>query len=114
TPADKASIAQDLRQQLLRVPSDDLEGQMEALRYFRHAQGLRVAACEVTGALPLMKASDNLTWLAEAILDHVLALAWEWMVARHGRPGRAPDAPEPGLLVVGYGKLGGIELGHGS
>ena len=114
TPADKASIAQDLRQQLLRVPSDDLEGQMEALRYFRRAQGLRVAACEVTGALPLMKASDNLTWLAEAILDHVLALAWEWMVARHGRPGRAPDAPEPGLLVVGYGKLGGIELGHGS
>src|SRR5690606_16457612 len=84
------------------------------LRYFRRAQGLRVAACEVTGALPLMKASDNLTWLAEAILDHVLALAWEWMVARHGRPGRAPDAPEPGLLVVGYGKLGGIELGHGS
>lgn len=115
TPADKASLAQDLRQQVLRIDSQDLEAQMEALRYFRLAQGLRVAACEVDEVLPLMKASDNLTWLAEVILDHVLALSWEWMVSRHGHPGKdSADAVEPGILVLGYGKLGGIELGHGS
>ncbi len=114
TPADRASIAQDLRQQVMRIPADDLESQMEALRYFRRAHGLRVAACEVTGALPLMKVSDNLTWLAEVIVEHVLALAWEWMLSRHGRPGREEGSLEPGLLVVGYGKLGGIELSHGS
>lgn len=125
TPADKASLAQDLRQQVLRVDPQDLEAQMEALRYFHLAHGLRVAACEVDEVLPLMKASDNLTWLAEVILDHVLALSWEWMVSRHGHPGKdypgkdspdkdSVDAAEPGILVIGYGKLGGIELGHGS
>ncbi|MGD9659930.1 MAG: bifunctional [glutamate--ammonia ligase]-adenylyl-L-tyrosine phosphorylase/[glutamate--ammonia-ligase] adenylyltransferase [Porticoccaceae bacterium] len=115
TPADKQSISQELRQLMLRIPTDDLEAQMEALRYFRRAQGLRIAACEVEGALPLMKVSDNLTWLAEVILEQVLAMAWEWMIARHGHPGKADAAdPDPGLLVVGYGKLGGIELGHGS
>ncbi|MFA5631238.1 MAG: bifunctional [glutamate--ammonia ligase]-adenylyl-L-tyrosine phosphorylase/[glutamate--ammonia-ligase] adenylyltransferase [Porticoccaceae bacterium] len=115
TPADKQSIAQDLQQVLLRLPVDDLDAQMEALRHFRRAQSLRIAACEMAGALPLMKVSDNLTWLAEVILDQVLAMAQEWMVARHGYPGRADDAaPAPGLLIVGYGKLGGLELGHGS
>jgi len=115
TPQDKHSISQDLRQHLLRIPGEDLEAQMEALRYFRRAQALRIAACEVSGALPLMKVSDNLTWLAEAVLEQVQAIAWGWMVARHGRPGRGdPAQADPGLLVVGYGKLGGIELGHGS
>ena len=41
---------------------------MEALRYFKLAHGLRCAASEVTGALPLMKVSDYLSFLAEAIL----------------------------------------------
>ena len=115
TPADRDSMAQDLRQQVLRLSPDDLEAQMEVLRYFRRAHALRITACEVDGALPLMKVSDNLTWLAEVILEHVLNLAWDWMIERHGRPGRASETdPDPGLLVLGYGKLGGIELGHGS
>jgi glutamate-ammonia-ligase adenylyltransferase len=113
-PPDKATLRDELRQQVLRVGWDDLEGQMETLRYFRMAHGLRVAASEVTDVLPLMKVSDYLTWLAEVILEHVLTLAWQQMKARHGNPGRVEGAPEPEFIVVGYGKLGGIELGHGS
>jgi len=114
TPLDKEAIAQDLRQQLLRIPEEDLEAQMEVLRYFRRAHALRIAACEVEGALPLMKVSDNLTWLAEVIVEQVLNMAWQWMTERHGRPGVGSNGQEPGLLVIGYGKMGGIELGHGS
>ena len=106
-------LEDELRQQLLRVPGDDLEAQMEVLRYFKRSHSLHVAACEVTEILPLMKVSDYLTWLAEAILSHVLEIAWDQMVERHGRPG-SDDGVEPGFLIVGYGKLGGIELGHGS
>lgn len=113
TPPEREIIADDLRQQMLRIPADDLEAQMDALRYFRRAHALRVAACEIVGALPLMKVSDYLTWLAEAILSHVLDLAWQQMTLRHGQPlssaGETPD-----FLIVGYGKLGGLELGHGS
>src|SRR5690606_18113770 len=76
---------------------------------------LRVAASEFAGTLPLMKVSDYLTWLAEAILDQVLALAWRDTVARHGMPKRIDGSDcDPDFVIVGYGKVGGIELGHGS
>lgn len=117
-PPDRQQLADALRQQMLRVPEDDLEAQMEALRHFRLAQGLQVAACEVMGVLPLMKVSDHLTWLAEVLLEEVLKLAWQQLVSKHGLPAlagveRSAAAPA-GFLIVGYGKLGGIELAHGS
>lgn len=111
----RSELEDELRQQLLRVPEDDLEAQMEVLRYFQRSHSLHVAACEVEDILPLMKVSDYLTWLAEAILNHVLEIAWEQMVGRYGHPGRESESGDkPGFLILGYGKLGGIELGHGS
>ncbi|BFM21935.1 bifunctional [glutamate--ammonia ligase]-adenylyl-L-tyrosine phosphorylase/[glutamate--ammonia-ligase] adenylyltransferase [Gilvimarinus japonicus] len=115
-PPGKDELRDEMRREVLRMSWDDLEGHMESLRYFRSAHALRVAASEVTGALPLMKVSDYLTYIAEVILEHVLALAWENMVARYGFPCRkdGSEEREPNLIIVGYGKLGGIELGHGS
>ena len=108
-------LAAELHERLVRIPEDDLEQQMEALRHFKLAHRLRVAASEITGSLPLMRVSDYLTWLAEAILEQVLALAWRHTVARHGTPTRPDGSPcDPGFIIVGYGKVGGIELGHGS
>ncbi|SDU28971.1 glutamate-ammonia-ligase adenylyltransferase [Pseudomonas pohangensis] len=108
-------LAAELRERLARIPEDDLEQEMEALRHFKLAHRLRVAASEIAGSLPLMKVSDYLTWLAEAILEQVLALAWRQMVARHGTPRRVDGSLcNPDFIVVGYGKVGGIELGHGS
>jgi glutamate-ammonia-ligase adenylyltransferase len=114
-PPQALELGAELRERLTRIPEDDLEQQMEALRHFKLAHRLRVAASEITGSLPLMKVSDYLTWLAEAILEQVLALAWRHTVARHGSP-RRPDGTlcDPGFVIVGYGKVGGIELGHGS
>ncbi|MGQ7959684.1 bifunctional [glutamate--ammonia ligase]-adenylyl-L-tyrosine phosphorylase/[glutamate--ammonia-ligase] adenylyltransferase [Pseudomonas sp. SP16.1] len=108
-------LAAELRERLIRIPEDDLEQQMEALRHFKLAHSLRVAASEIAGTLPLMKVSDYLTWLAEAILDQVLALAWQHTVQRHGRPRRADGSfCDPDFIIVGYGKVGGLEFGHGS
>lgn len=115
SPPCKEDIAADLRQVLVRLPEDDLEAQMEALRIFKKGQVLRVAASDITGSLSLMKVSDYLTWLAEAVLEEVLNLAWRYLTARHGRPLGLDGRPcDPGFIVVGYGKLGGIELGYGS
>ncbi|MQT33582.1 bifunctional [glutamate--ammonia ligase]-adenylyl-L-tyrosine phosphorylase/[glutamate--ammonia-ligase] adenylyltransferase [Pseudomonas helleri] len=108
-------LAAELCERLTRIPEDDLEQQMEALRNFKLAHRLRVAASEIAGSLPLMKVSDYLTWLAEAILEQVLALAWRQTVAKYGTPQRADGSLcDPGFIIVGYGKVGGIELGHGS
>ena len=115
SPPKAPELAAELRERLTRIPEDDLEQQMEALRHFKLAHSLRVAASEIAGSLPLMKVSDYLTWLAEAILNQVLALAWRQTVARHGRPQRSDGSPcDPGFIIVGYGKMGGLELGHGS
>lgn len=114
-PPARAELDDELRQQMLRIPEDDLEMQMEALRTFKQAHLLRVAASEITDRLPLMKVSDYLTWLAEAILNEVLRLAWAQLVDKHGRPAREDGQPcEPDFVILGYGKLGGIELSYNS
>jgi glutamate-ammonia-ligase adenylyltransferase len=115
SPPHAPELAAELRERLTRIPEDDLEQQMEALRHFKLAHRLRVAASEIAGSLPLMKVSDYLTWLAEAILAQVLALAWQQMTSKYGSPQRADGSLcTLDFIIVGYGKVGGLELGHGS
>jgi len=114
-PPAKAEIQDDLRQQMLRIPYEDLEEQMESLRHFKKAHLLRLAASELKGTLPLMKVSDYLTWLAEVVLEHVVDVAFANLVSRHGYPRRADGSVcETDFAIIGYGKLGGIELGYTS
>ena len=111
----QVELAQELRQHMLRIEPTDLEAQMEGLRYFRWAQALKIAACEVTGVLPLMRVSDCLTYLAEVIIDYAYNLAKDEMISKHGS--LAGDGQNPASLpfvIVAYGKLGGLELAHGS
>ncbi|QFU74210.1 bifunctional [glutamate--ammonia ligase]-adenylyl-L-tyrosine phosphorylase/[glutamate--ammonia-ligase] adenylyltransferase [Halioglobus maricola] len=109
---DKDELQNQLQQQVARLNADDLEAQMNALRYFKAAQVLRVAASELSGRLPVMKVSDNLTWIAEVILEHVIAVAWADLSHKYGEPKRESDGY--GFAIYGYGKLGGLELGYGS
>ena len=104
----------ELYQYLLRVPTDDEEQQVEALRQFKQMQLLHIAAADVAQLLPTMKVSDHLTYLAEAMLDFVVQIAWNQLVKRYGRPDYLTDDTHKGLVVIGYGKLGGLELGYGS
>ncbi|WP_404368146.1 bifunctional [glutamate--ammonia ligase]-adenylyl-L-tyrosine phosphorylase/[glutamate--ammonia-ligase] adenylyltransferase [Marinobacter sp.] len=114
-PPARAELQDDLRQQMLRIPLEDLEEQMESLRHFKKAHILRVAASELRGTLPLMKVSDYLTWIAEVVLDHVVTVAFSNLVSRHGYPRRADGSVcDTDFAVIGYGKLGGIELGYTS
>jgi glutamate-ammonia-ligase adenylyltransferase len=112
TAIDKSEMRNELRQQVARLAEDDLEAQMDALRYFKASHVLRVAASEIQGELPLMQVSDKLTWIAEVILEQVLVVAWADLIAKFGAPRR--DGTGVGFAVFGYGKLGGIELGYSS
>jgi [glutamine synthetase] adenylyltransferase / [glutamine synthetase]-adenylyl-L-tyrosine phosphorylase len=112
TAPDKALLSDELRQQVARLAVDDVEAQMDALRYFKASHVLRVAASELAGRLPVMQVSDKLTWIAEVLLEQVLAVAWADLTKKYGQPGR--DGNGLGFVVFGYGKLGGIELGYGS
>ena len=112
TAPDKGLLQDELRQQVARLAPDDLEAQMDALRYFKASHVLRVAASELSGRLPVMQVSDKLTWIAEVILEQVLAVAWADLTKKYGEPARSSDGY--GFAVFAYGKLGGIELGYGS
>lgn len=100
---------------LLRLPEHeaDLEAQMDALRQARQVLQLKVAAADISGALSLMKVSDHLSYLAEAIITKVVHLAWYQLVDKHGAPPNT-SADNMGFAVLAYGKLGGLELGYGS
>ncbi len=115
-PLDRQSLVAEIVQMLERVPGNDLEAQMEALRLFRQTNVLRVAAADVAGVYPLMVVSDHLTEIATVSLQQVLGLAWRHVAAKFGNPRLRVDGAEraAGFIVVAYGKLGGIELGYGS
>ncbi|MBT3013153.1 MAG: bifunctional [glutamate--ammonia ligase]-adenylyl-L-tyrosine phosphorylase/[glutamate--ammonia-ligase] adenylyltransferase [Candidatus Thiodiazotropha sp. (ex Lucina aurantia)] len=113
SPLKRAELNVELADQLARIDENDLESQMELLRLFAQSNRLRVAAADIAGQIPLMVVSDYLTWIAESVIEQVIRLTYLELVRRHGRPpGLARD--ETGFAVVGYGKLGGIELGFGS
>ena len=112
-PADKSELQSELYQHLLRVQEDDLEAQMNTLRYFKLSHNLRVAAAEINGTLPLMKVSDYLSNIAEVVCSAVLDLAWRQMAQKYGEPAVAETGSRP-FVIVAYGKLGGIELSYGS
>ncbi len=111
-PPGREELEAELRQRLLSLAPEDLDGQMEQLRSFRHTNVLRVAAADVMEALPLMVVSDHLTDIAEVVLERTLDLAWEHLVERHGCPPGSEE--EKGFAIIAYGKLGGIELSYGS
>ncbi|CAA0121208.1 Bifunctional glutamine synthetase adenylyltransferase/adenylyl-removing enzyme [BD1-7 clade bacterium] len=108
-------LRESLRQHSLRINEDDLEDHMDMLRYFKLARQMNIVVAEATGELPLFKVSDYLSYVAEAILNYVLQLSWDFMVNKHGCPSVSGEpCMDTNFAVVAYGKLGGIELGHNS
>ena len=108
-----------LRQELddlLRQVLDDEEQQIERLRQFKQMQVLKIAAMEVAGVLDVFEVSEQLSNIAEVLLDKVMDSAWSWMLAKHGKPICIIDGIEhhPSMGIVAYGKMGGRELGYGS
>ena len=107
TIPDIEALRRDLRARLAYAQRAGEEAELEALRTFKETHQFRVAACELRGILPLMNVSDYLTFLAEVILQESLQIAWQ-------RTARTHAAPPQAFAIIGFGKLGGLELGPGS
>jgi len=98
----------------------DVERLLDHLRHYKQRHMLRFTIADLEGELGVMALSDELSALADVILDVTLNEAAKSL-------GLADDALGPGLrrgddaqpalagfCIVGYGKLGGKELGYGS
>ncbi|MGC3961828.1 MAG: bifunctional [glutamate--ammonia ligase]-adenylyl-L-tyrosine phosphorylase/[glutamate--ammonia-ligase] adenylyltransferase [Rhodocyclaceae bacterium] len=102
---DWQAFAQDLRARL-DEHGDDVEQQMDLMREAHHAQVFRLLNQDIAGQLTVEKLSDHLSALADVVLEETLHVCWRHLAKRHR------DAPS--FIVVGYGKLGGKELGYAS
>jgi glutamate-ammonia-ligase adenylyltransferase len=98
-----------LRQELvlrLAEADGDIERQMDIMRHFKHANIFRFAAQDINDELALETLSDYLSDLACLVLSVALETIWPHVRGKH------LDTPK--FAVIGYGKLGGKELGYAS
>ena len=106
---DAAAFEQELelrREALARGGEDDEESLLNLLRRAHHAETFRTLARDVEGRITVEQVADDLSALADAILRLTMRWCWPRLRQKH----RA----EPRFGIIGYGKLGGKELGYGS
>ena len=85
---------------------DDDETLLNLLRRAHHAEVFRTLARDIEGRITVEQVADDLSALAESVLRITAQWCWSRLKNRHR------DSPRFG--IVGYGKLGGKELGYGS
>ncbi len=98
----------ELRQRLAEH-DDDPERQMDILREAHHEQVFCLLVQDLAGLQTLEHLSDHLAELADIMVQTTLDLCWGKLKQRHPHP----ELP-PKFAVIGYGKLGGKELGFAS
>ena len=90
----------------VRAGQADEESLLDTLRHAHHAEVFRTLVRDVEGELTVEQVADELSALADAVLDAALRWAWGLYRQRHREA--------PAVAVIAYGKLGGKELGYGS
>ncbi|MEE9321713.1 MAG: bifunctional [glutamate--ammonia ligase]-adenylyl-L-tyrosine phosphorylase/[glutamate--ammonia-ligase] adenylyltransferase [Granulosicoccus sp.] len=110
------AITREAMAQAKRLIERPLDEQMDSLRHFRQTRELRIAAAELEGEMPLTDVSDQLSWLAEAMVSAVFHLVSLALASRFGWPRCQENGQmrQPEVGIIAYGKLGGVELGYGS
>lgn len=115
-PPSRRELAEALQQSMSSSAADDVESRLEGIRLFQRAALFRIAVADRLGNLPVMRVSDRLTDTAELILMFALKTAWSELAEKFGEPlcGEGSGVRTAGFAIIGYGKLGGLELGYGS
>ena len=96
---------EERRTALKRAGEDDEEKLLDTLRRAHHAEVFRTLVRDVGSELTVEEVADDLSALADTLLSITLRWAWAGFKQRHRET--------PGLAVIAYGKLGGLELGYG-
>ena len=91
---------------LRRTGEGDEERVLNLLRQAHHAELFRTLARDLDGRLTVEQVADDLSALADAVLRTTARWCWPHVRNRHRE--------HPRFSIIGYGKLGGKELGYGS
>ncbi len=105
SPVDWSGWQDDLWAKL-REAEGDQETQMNVLRDAHHGAVFKLLLADIDGCFTVERLADQLSALADAVIEMVITLAWQTIASRH------TDIPR--FAVVAYGKLGGKELSYAS
>lgn len=105
-PAEFERELEDRRAALARTGEDDDEALLDLLRRAHHAEIIRTLARDLEGRLRVEQVADDLSALADSVLRVTARWCWARLKGRH--------VETPHFAIIGYGKLGGKELGYGS
>ncbi|ASC62867.1 bifunctional [glutamate--ammonia ligase]-adenylyl-L-tyrosine phosphorylase/[glutamate--ammonia-ligase] adenylyltransferase [Achromobacter denitrificans] len=109
-PLDFTQIARQLAADLdaCRLPDGDpdIERQMNLMRDVQRQASFQLLAQDLEGELTVEKLADQLSALADLLLNETIRRAWPLVNRKEGAP--------PRFAVIAYGKLGGKELGYAS
>ncbi|HUR88414.1 MAG TPA: bifunctional [glutamate--ammonia ligase]-adenylyl-L-tyrosine phosphorylase/[glutamate--ammonia-ligase] adenylyltransferase [Ramlibacter sp.] len=97
---------EERRRALTITGEDDDEALLNLLRRAHHAEVFRTLARDLEGGLTVEQVADDLSALADSVLRVTARWCWERLKQRH--------RDEAQFGIIGYGKLGGKELGYGS
>lgn len=106
---DAAAFEQEMALRLAALEStgeDDDENLLNLLRRAQHAEIFRTLARDIEGAITVEQVADDLSALADSVLRVTAQWCWQRLKQRHRE--------DPQFGIIGYGKLGGKELGYGS
>jgi [glutamine synthetase] adenylyltransferase / [glutamine synthetase]-adenylyl-L-tyrosine phosphorylase len=106
SPADFENELEQRRRSLQITGEDDDEALLNLLRRAHHAEVFRTLARDVEGLLTVEQVADDLSALADSVLRVTAHWCWQRLKNRHRQA--------PSFAIIGYGKLGGKELGYGS
>src|SRR6185436_3329302 len=101
--------SEEMSRALAGAAEDDEDAIKRRLRRLRQRVLLRVMSRDLDGAADLGEVCETMSALADASIGCALAWAERQYAARHGAP-RRPSGARSDLVVVGMGKLGGLEL----
>jgi glutamate-ammonia-ligase adenylyltransferase len=109
-PLKRADIAAEIARVLAALDERGAEAELERINEFQSSTAFRLGLAFNDGRADAAATARRLAALAESVVGAVTQLAERELAAQHGRlPGEGS-----GFAVLGYGSLGGAELGFSS
>lgn len=106
-------MREELAARLQAIDPDHTEAQLNGLRRFRNQEVLRIGLNDVAGGLELEQTWQQLSALAQVVLEQVYPLVLADAQSRYGVP-QLSEGPPAQMAVIALGKLGGRELTYAS
>jgi [glutamine synthetase] adenylyltransferase / [glutamine synthetase]-adenylyl-L-tyrosine phosphorylase len=86
---------------------------LRALRRFKRREMLRIAYGDIIRDQSIKTVTAQISYLADAVVEAAVRAAWRKLERQRGTP-RGPDGQSARFVVLGLGKLGGVELNYSS